>query len=147
LQEWCEGLAAIIWALRQQVKQLSDLKVQLSDPGNTPNLLPELLVGITDLLSNLVTGTFIIEKQPPQVAHIWQHCRGTVLVQFSRTLLRMLSRDPVLFYPQNPGSGFGMKFFQISDHGSQTCVADPDPGSGVFYPMDPGSGSGMNVFW
>jgi hypothetical protein len=66
-QEWCEGLAAVIWALRQQVKQLSDLRVQLSDPGNTPNLLPELLVGITDLLSNLVTGTFIIEKQPPQV--------------------------------------------------------------------------------
>jgi hypothetical protein len=57
----------VIWALRQQVKQLSDLKAQLSDPGNTPNLLPELLVGITDLLSNLVTGTFIIEKQPPQV--------------------------------------------------------------------------------
>jgi hypothetical protein len=24
-------------------------------------------VGINDLLSNLVTGTFIIEKQPPQV--------------------------------------------------------------------------------
>jgi hypothetical protein len=67
-QEWCEGLAAVIWALRQQVKQLSDLKAQLSDPGNTPNLLPELLVGITDLLSNLVTGTFIIEKQPPQVS-------------------------------------------------------------------------------
>ncbi len=64
----------MIWALRQQVKQLSDLKAQLSDPGNTPNLLPELLVGITDLLSNLVTGTFIIEKQPPQVSLLRPSC-------------------------------------------------------------------------
>merc|ERR1712170_89123 len=30
-------------------------------------LLQKLVADITDLLSNLVTGTFIIEKQPPQV--------------------------------------------------------------------------------
>jgi len=67
LQEWCEGLANIIWTMRQQIKQLEMLKSQIADPGSGVNVLPELLSGITDLLSNLVTGTFIIEKQPPQV--------------------------------------------------------------------------------
>jgi len=67
LQEWCEGLANIIWTMRQQIKQLEILKSQIADPGSGGNVLPELLSGITDLLSNLVTGTFIIEKQPPQV--------------------------------------------------------------------------------
>merc|ERR1719219_3219541 len=67
LQEWCESLAAIIWSMRQQIKQLENLRSQLTDPTNTPNHIPDLLSGITDLLSNLVTGTFIIEKQPPQV--------------------------------------------------------------------------------
>ena len=69
LQEWCESLAAIIWSMRQQIKQLENLRTQLTDPTNTPNHIPDLLSGITDLLSNLVTGTFIIEKQPPQVRH------------------------------------------------------------------------------
>jgi len=67
LQEWCEGLANIIWTMRQQIKQLELLNAQIADPATEANLLPELLSGITDLLSNLVTGTFIIEKQPPQV--------------------------------------------------------------------------------
>merc|ERR1719219_2222190 len=67
LQEWCESLAAIIWSMRQQIKQLENLRSQLTDPTNTPNHIPDLLSGITNLLSNLVTGTFIIEKQPPQV--------------------------------------------------------------------------------
>lgn len=67
LQEWCEGLANVIWTMRQQIKQLEILKSQIADPASEANLLPELLSGITDLLSNLVTGTFIIEKQPPQV--------------------------------------------------------------------------------
>jgi len=67
LQEWCENLAQIIWSMRQQIKQLENLRSQLTDPTNTPNHIPDLLSGITDLLSNLVTGTFIIEKQPPQV--------------------------------------------------------------------------------
>jgi len=67
LQEWCEGLANIIWTMRQQIKHLEILNAQIADPASEANLLPELLSGITDLLSNLVTGTFIIEKQPPQV--------------------------------------------------------------------------------
>ncbi|CAB4069921.1 STAT5B [Lepeophtheirus salmonis] len=66
LQEWCEGLAEIIWTMRQQIKQLDVEMQKLADPKNT-NHIPELLSGVTELLSNLVTGTFIIEKQPPQV--------------------------------------------------------------------------------
>merc|ERR1712013_802363 len=64
---WCEGLANIIWTMRQQIKQLELLNAQIADPASEANMLPELLSGITDLLSNLVTGTFIIEKQSPQV--------------------------------------------------------------------------------
>ena len=65
-QEWCEGLADIIWTMRQQVKQLQGLREKVGDPQGQPNE-PDLLTNITELLTNLVTGTFIIEKQPPQV--------------------------------------------------------------------------------
>lgn len=67
LQEWCEGLADIIWTMRQQVRQLEGLREKLGEAQATANLLQDLLASITELLSNLVTGTFIIEKQPPQV--------------------------------------------------------------------------------
>ena len=65
-QEWCEGLADIIWTMRQQVKQLQQLREKVGDPQGSPND-QELLMNITEALTNLVTGTFIIEKQPPQV--------------------------------------------------------------------------------
>ena len=68
LQEWCEGLADIIWTMRQQVKQLQGLREKVGDPQGQPNE-PDLLTNITELLTNLVTGTFIIEKQPPQVRY------------------------------------------------------------------------------
>jgi len=66
LQEWCEGLADIIWTMRQQVKQLQGLREKVGDPSGSPNE-QDLLTKITELLTNLVTGTFVIEKQPPQV--------------------------------------------------------------------------------
>ena len=47
LQEWCEGLAEIIWTMRQQVRQLEGLREKLGDPNNATNLLPDLLAGIT----------------------------------------------------------------------------------------------------
>ena len=65
-QEWCEGLADIIWTMRQQVKQLQGLREKVGDPSGSPNE-QDLLTKITELLTNLVTGTFVIEKQPPQV--------------------------------------------------------------------------------
>ncbi|XP_071941820.1 signal transducer and activator of transcription 5B-like isoform X2 [Antedon mediterranea] len=67
LQKWCEMLAEITWHNRQQIKKVELLRQQLpmKVPGN--DLLPELNTTITALLSTLVTSTFIIEKQPPQV--------------------------------------------------------------------------------
>jgi len=67
LQEWCEGLAQILWEMRTQTKQLLHDKEQLADNNEQTRQLPDLLKEVTNLLSNLVTGTFIIEKQPPQV--------------------------------------------------------------------------------
>ena len=52
----CEGLAEIIWTMRQQVRQLEGLQDKVGDPTQNTSLLPELLAGITELLSNLVTG-------------------------------------------------------------------------------------------
>ena len=70
LQEWCEALATVIWDTRQHVKELERLKSNLQDPAgvmSTQVSTQELSAEITNLLSSLVTGTFIIEKQPPQV--------------------------------------------------------------------------------
>ena len=59
IKKWCEDLAEIICNLRQLAKQLEDLM-----PSKDVKLL---LLKIVTLLKNLVTGTFIIEKQPQQV--------------------------------------------------------------------------------
>jgi hypothetical protein len=42
--------------MRQQVRQLEGLQDKVCDPTQNTNILPELLAGITELLSNLVTG-------------------------------------------------------------------------------------------
>nr|CAD7568073.1 unnamed protein product [Timema californicum] len=68
IQEWCESLAEIIWLNRQQIKEADRLKLKLAlDPPGVADMLPSLNSQITQLLSSLVTSTFIIEKQPPQV--------------------------------------------------------------------------------
>uniref|UniRef100_V5G239 Signal transducer and activator of transcription n=1 Tax=Anoplophora glabripennis TaxID=217634 RepID=V5G239_ANOGL len=68
IQEWCESLAELIWLNRQQIKEVERLKQKLAlDPPGVTDVLPQLLAEITQLLSTLVTSTFIIEKQPPQV--------------------------------------------------------------------------------
>jgi len=75
LQVWCEGLADLIWNMRQQVRTLECLRnkienkqqQQTSEMDPTAQHIQSLVSGITELLSNLVTGTFVIEKQPPQV--------------------------------------------------------------------------------
>lgn len=69
IQEWCESLAELIWHNRQQIKEAERLKQKLVlDPHNVQDILPALNSQITQLLSSLVTSTFIIEKQPPQVS-------------------------------------------------------------------------------
>lgn len=70
IQGYCESLAEIIWTTRQQIKEAERLKNLISkyvDPPNLADVLPNLNAQITQSLSHLVTSTFIIEKQPPQV--------------------------------------------------------------------------------
>ncbi|XP_046749375.1 signal transducer and activator of transcription 5B isoform X1 [Diprion similis] len=68
IQEWCESLAELIWHNRQQIKEAERLKQKLAlDHPGVQDILPTLNSQITQLLSSLVTSTFIIEKQPPQV--------------------------------------------------------------------------------
>ncbi|XP_078460145.1 signal transducer and activator of transcription 5B-like isoform X1 [Lampetra fluviatilis] len=67
LQGWCEKLAEIVWQNRQQIKRVELHLQQLPIMGQCQEILTELNSTITALLSALVTSTFIIEKQPPQV--------------------------------------------------------------------------------
>uniref|UniRef100_UPI00358E64A9 signal transducer and activator of transcription 5B-like isoform X2 n=1 Tax=Myxine glutinosa TaxID=7769 RepID=UPI00358E64A9 len=67
LQRWCEGLAEIVWQNRQQVKRLELQVQQLPMNGAAQECLVDLNSKITALLSTLVTSTFVIERQPPQV--------------------------------------------------------------------------------
>uniref|UniRef100_A0A3Q2CPG1 Signal transducer and activator of transcription n=1 Tax=Cyprinodon variegatus TaxID=28743 RepID=A0A3Q2CPG1_CYPVA len=67
LQSWCEKLADMIWQNRQQIRRCEHLTQQLPLPGSMEDLLTKLNADITDIISALVTSTFIIEKQPPQV--------------------------------------------------------------------------------
>lgn len=67
IQEWCENLAEIIWFNRQQIKKTEQLTQKIPLQLPVPFDLGTLNTKITQLLSSLVTSTFIIEKQPPQV--------------------------------------------------------------------------------
>ncbi|XP_059170023.1 signal transducer and activator of transcription 5B-like isoform X2 [Physella acuta] len=69
LQQWCESLADLIWQNRQQIKKSTQLQQQLpiKFPDGEEDILPRLNDTITGLLSSLVTSTFIVEHQPPQV--------------------------------------------------------------------------------
>ncbi|XP_042900970.1 signal transducer and activator of transcription 5B isoform X2 [Parasteatoda tepidariorum] len=70
IQEWCEALADIIWQNRHQIKQLENICGQVPMNAHGQVVVDNLIMlntRITNLLSSLVTSTFIIEKQPPQV--------------------------------------------------------------------------------
>lgn len=68
IQEWCESLAELIWLNRQQIKEAERLKQKFGfEPPGMQDVFTNLNSQITQLLSSLVTSTFIIEKQPPQV--------------------------------------------------------------------------------
>ncbi|KAJ0169474.1 hypothetical protein K1T71_000778 [Dendrolimus kikuchii] len=70
IQEWCELLADLIWTTRQQVNNVTRINsktiVELRQP-HLGEMLDEMSKKVTGLLSTLVTSTFVIEKQPPQV--------------------------------------------------------------------------------
>lgn len=68
IQEWCESLAEVLWSNRQQIQEAERLKQKFPlEPPGLVDILPNLSNQVTELLSTLVTSTFIIEKQPPQV--------------------------------------------------------------------------------
>uniref|UniRef100_G1RL09 Signal transducer and activator of transcription n=1 Tax=Nomascus leucogenys TaxID=61853 RepID=G1RL09_NOMLE len=53
--------------IQQQIRRAEHLCQQLPIPGPVEEMLAEVNATITDIISALVTSTFIIEKQPPQV--------------------------------------------------------------------------------
>ncbi|CAG0924150.1 unnamed protein product, partial [Notodromas monacha] len=70
IQQWCENLAELIWMNRQQIKELDRLIVASQSLGTSNSgaeLVSQLRNKSTELLSSLVTSTFVVEKQPPQV--------------------------------------------------------------------------------
>ncbi|XP_041351652.1 signal transducer and activator of transcription 5B-like [Gigantopelta aegis] len=69
LQKWCEDLADLNWSNRQQIQRCRQLEAQLPIelPAGQENVLPGLGERVTCLLSTLVTSTFIVSNQPPQV--------------------------------------------------------------------------------
>ncbi|XP_060606463.1 signal transducer and activator of transcription 5B-like [Ruditapes philippinarum] len=69
LQKWCEVLADLIWRNRMQIIKVDLLRQQLpiDIPQGQTDLQPDLNHIVTGLLSSLVTSTFIVEQQPPQV--------------------------------------------------------------------------------
>ncbi|KAF5306527.1 hypothetical protein FQR65_LT18545 [Abscondita terminalis] len=64
----CESLGRInmVKPTTNKGSRIIEEEVSLATPG-VQDVLPQLLAEITQLLSSLVTSTFIIEKQPPQV--------------------------------------------------------------------------------
>nr|ASX98556.1 signal transducer and activator of transcription-A [Anopheles dirus]DAA79935.1 TPA_inf: signal transducer and activator of transcription A [Anopheles dirus] len=87
IQAWCESLAEIIWSTKDQirlaVKNKSKLHVEQED---VPDLLPQAMLDVTNLLKTLITNTFIIEKQPPQVMKTNTRFAATVRLLVGNTL-------------------------------------------------------------
>jgi signal transducer and activator of transcription 5B len=87
IQGWCEGLAVIIWDTREQIKLASHYKNQVAvDEPNLPDYLPALREEVTNLLMNLITSTFVIVKQPPQVIKTGTKFESTVRLLVGNTL-------------------------------------------------------------
>ena len=68
IQVWCEMIVEIILKMRNQFHRFQQLlnNMQLNQV-NTADMVAHLYKESTELLKNMVTSTFIIEKQPPQV--------------------------------------------------------------------------------
>lgn len=66
IQNCFEHLAYVLWETREQMKMLHHQQLNC-DQQNLPNFLPELFTKSTNLLEHLITRSFIIEEQPPQM--------------------------------------------------------------------------------
>lgn len=70
IQCWFEVLADSLWSIREQIKIIQSFQYQLNSQTdiNCPqNLLSEMYNMATDELRKLISGSLIIEDQPPQV--------------------------------------------------------------------------------
>lgn len=69
IQQWCETLAENLWNTKTQIQILSKTRQTISLPMDPtmPDLLEPSKKELTNLLVKLVTASFVIEKQPPQV--------------------------------------------------------------------------------
>ena len=77
----CEMLGDVILQNRQQLQRVESLRTQLPIPMEPQqDLLPSLNAKITALLSSLVTSTFIVERQPPQVMKVSNKARRPALL-------------------------------------------------------------------
>jgi len=83
LQEFCEALVSLLWTTRAQVKQVESLQSSL---GEAAVSCQEVVSEVTGLMSGLVTGTFVIEKQPPQVMKTNTKFSATVRLLVGRPL-------------------------------------------------------------
>uniref|UniRef100_A0A8D0A0B2 Signal transducer and activator of transcription n=1 Tax=Sander lucioperca TaxID=283035 RepID=A0A8D0A0B2_SANLU len=97
LQSWCEKLADLIWQNRQQIRRCEHLTQQLPLPGPMEELLSKLNADITDIISALVTSTFIIEKQPPQVKAVIVRAHASISGE-------ILNNNCVMEYHQATGT-------------------------------------------
>ncbi|ELT99569.1 hypothetical protein CAPTEDRAFT_126200, partial [Capitella teleta] len=69
LQQWYDSLADLTWRNHEQIEQAAALRARLPLEMSLEqqSIVPMLLSGITKLLEELITNSFVIEKQPPQV--------------------------------------------------------------------------------
>lgn len=80
IQDWCEALAELAWQHLQLVRRLELLitKMPTTSGASLKEKFSTLESQIKTLLSALVSGTFVIEKQPPQVMKTNTRFQSTV---------------------------------------------------------------------
>ena len=89
IQEWCNLIAEAIRATKRQMHTLLDLsnKFPLNRTQLNIDRLQRIIAEeIPSLLSNLISGTFIIEKQPAQIIRINTSFSSTVRMLVSNAI-------------------------------------------------------------
>ena len=67
IQKWCEDLVGIVLTSRQHIQKIEALKQTLKDNFYSEVGTMQLKNEVEELLTKLVTETFIVQKQPSQV--------------------------------------------------------------------------------
>lgn len=93
LQNWFENLAEIIWCTREQIRIAKKISDQLQTVPST-GLQTRMAEALT-LLSSLITSSFVIEKQPPQVMKTNTRFTATVRLLIGKKLDAQLTQPLV----------------------------------------------------